>query len=108
MFEAVKGNAIYNSVPGNNHSGYHISVQQNLQLRNAVTAPIIRHAGYTLASAINKYHDHHKLENLYTPNMEYFPVLHPCFNLALPSNIVTVSCKSFLCPHLTTTYKLRV
>jgi len=24
MFEAVKGNAIYNSVPGNNHSGYHL------------------------------------------------------------------------------------
>jgi hypothetical protein len=48
MFEAAKGKAIYNSVPGNNHSGYHTSVQQNLQLRNAVTAPIIRQAGYIL------------------------------------------------------------
>lgn len=101
-FEGAKGRAIYNSVPGNNHSGYHISVQQNLQLRNAVTAQIIRHAGYIFVSAINKYHDRHKLENLCTPNMEYFPVLP-----ALPSNIVTVSCKSLLRPHLTTTYKLR-
>lgn len=94
-------------MPGNNHSGFHTSVQQNLQLRNAVTAQIIRHAGHIFVSAINKYHDHHKLENLYAPNMEYFPVLHPCFNLALPSNIVTVPRKSLLCPHLTTTYKLR-
>jgi hypothetical protein len=28
--------------------------------------------------------------------MEYFPVPHPCFNLALPSNNVTESCKSFV------------
>jgi len=107
MFEAAKRSAIYNSVPGNNHPGYHTSVQQNLQLRNAVTAPIIRHAGYIFVSGINKYHDHHKLENVCTPNMEYFPFLHQCFNLAFPSNIVTVSCKSLLCPPLRMTYKLR-
>jgi hypothetical protein len=106
MFEAIKGSAIYNSVPGNNHSGYHTSAQHHLQLRNAVTVPIIHQAGYIFVSAINKYHDHHKLENLCTPNIEYFPVLHPCFNLALPSNIVTVSCKILVC-HFTTTYKLR-
>jgi PII-like signaling protein len=107
MFEATEGSTIYNSVRGNNHSGYHTSEQHYLQLRNAVTAPVIRHAGYILVPAINKYHDHHKLENVCTHKIEDFPVLHPCCNLALPSNIVTVSCKSLLCPHLKTTYKLR-
>jgi len=53
MFEAAKESAIYNSVPGNKHSGYHTSVQRNLKLRNAVTAPIIRQAGYISVSAIN-------------------------------------------------------